>query len=123
MKTETSSVTGVAEANAPLLESLGLFRMRSRGREAEVDQQRFRPVIAAIDEARESAVAERCGLVGRIKSMLLRAEHGVGRQSPGMSMRRLGALKREFAHAEARLVELSAQIARLDQIRNQVDAG
>ncbi|MFZ5732114.1 MAG: hypothetical protein ACOY4O_05225 [Pseudomonadota bacterium] len=123
MKTDTSGVADVAETDAPLLESLKLFRMRSRNREADVDQQRFKAIIAAIDEARESAAAERDGLVGRIRSLLLRAEQKVCRQSVGMSTRRLGALKREFAHAEARLAELSAQIVRLDQMRSLLNAG
>ncbi len=99
------------------LENLGQFRMRSSGRDAQADRIRLIAVITAIDEARKSADAERSGLVGRIKSMLSRAERIPSGKGIGGSKRRLDALSRELAHAETRLTDLSAQIVNLGQIR------
>lgn len=99
------------------LENLEQFRVRSSGREAQADRMRLMAVITAIDEARRSADAERSGLVGRIKSMVLRAERIPSGKGIRSSKRRLDVLSRELARAETRLTDLSAQIANLGHMR------
>lgn len=122
MDAENQERPATPKFNEQLFESLTQFHMRSCGREVQADRKRLETVITAIDEARKSADAERSGLVGRIKSMLSRAERIPCGKGIGSSKRRLDALSRELAHAEIRLTDLSAQIAHLDQIRKLVNA-
>ena len=43
--------------------------MRSPKRDAEVDQARIGSIVNAIDKATEDVVAERTGLIGRVKAL------------------------------------------------------
>ena len=45
------------------------FTMRSPKRDAEVDQARIGSIVNAIDKATEDVVAERTGLIGRVKAL------------------------------------------------------
>lgn len=102
------------------IEILSQFQMRSSVRESETDKVRFETILKAIDDALESAVAERDGLVRRIKTIVLQTKDGSARLRAFQPQRHSGSVLFELGHAEARLASLSEQIRRLDGARERV---
>lgn len=101
------------------LEILSQFQMRSSAREIEADKARLETIVAAIGHARESAAAEREGLIQRIKTIvLLTKEDGAPQRK--LQHRRSGSVTDELEHAEWRLAELSAQIERFEEMHGHI---
>lgn len=99
------------------LEILSQFQMRSSARETEADKARLETILEAIEHARESAVAEREGLIQRIKAIVLLTEEGGTPARAFQLHRRSTSVAYEFDHAERRVAQLSAQIERFEEMR------
>ena len=99
---------------------LKTFKMRSPDRELMVDQERISSVVGAIDEAIQGMVAERTGLIARVRAI-------VDQPPPASSTWKLWQRgtqselsAEEFLRAEQRLDKLARQISDLERLKTSV---
>jgi hypothetical protein len=112
-------LAGFGKNSARLKAVLKTFRMRSPDREVTVDRARMTAVVGAIDGAIQDMVAERTGLIARVKAIVV--------QPQPVSTRRFRPMKTpseplaaEFLRAEQRLIALARQISDLDRLKASV---
>ena len=95
---------------------LKTFKMRSPDREVEVDQARISSVAGAIDGVIQDMIAERTGLIARVRAIVDQPQT-VSKQNfwPWKTQSDLSA--EQFLRAEQRLNLLARQIADLELLR------
>jgi hypothetical protein len=105
--------------SARLMAALTTFRMRSSDRELAADLARMSAIAGAIDLAIQDMIAERTGLIVRVKAIVDPPQPVSKRRSwPGKSQSNLSA--GEFVRAEQRLNALARQISGLESIKASV---
>jgi hypothetical protein len=63
-------INAFGKDSSQLKRALKAFKMRSPDRDVEVDQARISSVVGAIDAAIEDIVAERTGLIARVRAIV-----------------------------------------------------
>ena len=90
--------------------------MRSPDREAAVDQARISSVAGAIDEAIQDMVAERAGLIARVRAIVDQPQV-VLKQKLWQRTTQTDLSAEEFLRAEQRLNVLARQISDLELLK------
>ncbi|HLX17779.1 MAG TPA: hypothetical protein VKS24_21525 [Bradyrhizobium sp.] len=96
-----------AFVNPQLKSALKTFKMRSPDREVEMDHVRISSVVGAIDAAIQDIVAERAGLVARVKAIVDQPQVTLKWRRRAQS----DLSAEEFLRAEQRLQSLALQIS------------
>ena len=99
--------------NSQLKSALKTFKIRSPDREAKLDQARISSVVGAIDAAIQDIVAERAGLVARVKAIVDQPQAALNwqrRQQSDLSAE-------EFLRAEQRLHFLAREISDFELLK------
>ena len=112
----TMNINVFDENSSQLKNALRTFKMRSSDREVEVDQARLSSVVDAIDAAIQDIVAERTGIIARVKTIVDQPD----------TVRKWGFWQREtqsdlsaeeFMRAEKRLDLLARQISDFELLK------
>lgn len=113
------SIQSLEKPPPELVLALKTFRIRSSKRDRKVDSVRISSVIRAVNAALRETIAERDGLVGRIKTIIRQPdavlERALKRREPED-----GLFSREWVKAEQRLDELDNQISRLQLLKSDL---
>ena len=112
----TMNINVFDENSSQLENALRTFKMRSSDREVEVDQARLSSVVDAINAAIQDIVAERTGIIARVKTIVDQPD----------TVRKWGFWQREtqsdlsaeeFMRAEKRLDLLARQISDFELLK------
>lgn len=95
------------------------FTMRSPKRDAEVDQARIGSIVNAIDKATEDVVAERTGLIERVKA-LVDQKQAIVKRNVWQRKASANLSTGEFFRAEQRLKILGQQILDFECLKAEI---
>ena len=99
--------------------ALNTFKIRSPDRELTVDQERISSVVGAIDGAIQSMVAERTGLIARVRAIVDQPQ-APAKHRFWQSKAQSDLSGEEFMRAEQRLNLLAQQVSELELIKVSV---